>query len=185
MAEHAPHLPEPSARSSWSGNELVAALRDYGVAFLASEEAVMLPDVPAPELVRALVSSPEARLRLALIPLLLQNPELAVVVPTILRDLPAPAALTLQCFYTAAHLLQQTHRARLEQLLGPQPALPDWFSTEIGISSQGTPAERLQLLGRWQQERSGRYLNWTGSYEHAAQRFLSRLALEVEWGHLQ
>ncbi len=171
-----------TVRSPWTGDELVAVLRAYGVPFLASEElAAAPPALPAAELLAALASHPEARLRLALIPLLLRRPELVAAVPHAARQLPASAQFTLRSFYTAAYLLQQKHRTLLTARLGEQPALPDCFSVELGIPLQGTPDDRLHMLGRRQAEGSGRRLNWTGSYEHAAERLLTRLTREMEW----
>jgi len=64
------------------------------------------------QLVSRLASSPQARFRLALIPLFLKAPHYAPEATACHPTLYPEAQITLMCYYTAAHLLQKKHRTR-------------------------------------------------------------------------
>ena len=93
-----------------SPNQLTDELNRLDVYFLQGETVqVATGPMPPASLVMQLATSDEARLRLALIPLLLRHPEFADDVDWVVSQIPAAAQLGLQCYYMAAHLLQQKY----------------------------------------------------------------------------
>ena len=115
-------------------------------------------------LIAARAESDESRLRLSLIPLFLEYPEFAVHVGAVAKNLNLPARLTLQCYYTAAVWLGKKYQPH-------KKPLPDHFTKELNLSPTDDPDENLRLLARRHQELSGAYINWLGTYQHAAQRW--------------
>lgn len=165
-----------------SADRLVTELNRLGVHFVTGGEPEWsVPPLSPEELLTGLVSQSEARLRLALIPLLLTHPELATVVPEALARLPEREQLTLKLFYTAAVILQQCHAEQLRAFLGQYDPLPDRFAAELGMPSAGDCLDRLKYLGERHQALSGLAINWVGTYHHAADRLLRQLSLEVQW----
>ncbi|MCL4831459.1 MAG: hypothetical protein KJZ86_03425 [Caldilineaceae bacterium] len=169
-----------TAKTNHRQSELVDALDTLGVRFLRGGSGTPTTFVPA-TLLASLAASPEARLRLALIPLLLTHPEFAEDVPAALQILSSDAAVTLRCYYTAAHWLHLKYRTRLAAMCGQKPQLPDLFSEELRMPKQMTPDAALQALANRQQELSGRTLNWRGTYEHAIQNWLRFMEQEIRW----
>ena len=91
-------------------DHLVAELDLLGISYLSRLGAERASSVrPPAQLVADLVRQPSARVREALIAVLLAHPELAAAVPAALAELSPPEQLTLRVFYTAAVLLQQEH----------------------------------------------------------------------------
>jgi hypothetical protein len=162
-----------------SADRLVTELNRWGVHFVtggAPEWSV--PSLPSPELLAGLAAQSEARLRLALIPLLLVHPELAAIRPGALGRLSEREQLTLKYFYTAAVILQQFHAEQLWALLGRYDPLPDRFALELGIPTTEDCLDRLKHLGERHRTFSGLAINWVGTYRHAADRLLKQLSLE-------
>ena len=163
-------------------DQLVAELNTLGVHFVTgSSSPGPEPALPPTELLANLAQQSEARLRLAIIPLLLSRPDFAPAVPRALSQLNEPAQLTLKLFYTAAMLLQQLHASRLHGLLGRWEPLPDLFSEELGLRAEGGPQVRLKHLGERHHILSGLAANWVGTYAHAAERLMKRLEWEARW----
>ncbi|MBI3958743.1 MAG: hypothetical protein HY328_08035 [Chloroflexi bacterium] len=168
----AERTPQPS--------ELVDALNTLGVLFLcggAGAPRTIEPDA----LLAALATTPEARLRLALIPLLLAHPEFAEDVHDALLVLPSDVAVTLRCYYTAAYWLQLKYHTCLAAMRGQKPQLPDLFGEELHLPKQMTPDAALHALALRQQELTGRILNWRGTYEHAIQNWLCFVEHDNRW----
>ena len=164
--------------------QLVDALDALGVRFLRGGSGAPLCTQPA-ALLAGLAASAEARLRLALIPLLLAHPEFAHDARSALQQMSPAVAVTFRCYYTAARWLQVKHRGRLTACLGPVRPLPDLFGEELGLVAHTDPDAALRALGARQQALTGRGLNWCGSYEHAAQTWLRQLEQEAPWNRLQ
>lgn len=161
---------------------LVTELTRLSVPFLTGgEPAGTTASLSPEELVAGLITQTEARLRLALIPLLLVHPELAAVVSDVLPRLSPREQATLKLFYTAAVILQRDHAGQLQDLLDRYEPLPDYFAAELGIPITGDCLDRLEHLGERHRALSGRAINWVGTYRHAADRLLRRLALERQW----
>ena len=128
-----------------------------------------------------LAASDEARLRLALIPLLLTHPEFAAHSRAALRQTSSAAAVTFRCYYTAALWLQLRYQERLTACVGPFRPLPDLFGKELGLGPYTDPDGALQALAVQQQRLTGRALNWYGTYEHAVQTWLRQLEQQAQW----
>jgi len=154
-------------------SQLVSYLNRIGVEFLMSEEDFSEKIIDDSKLlIVGLACNHEARLRLALIPLFLQKPEIASILPLIVDDLPVSAQITLQCYYCASFYLQRKFKLRLKKLFGSQPLLPPLFIENLGLQTDGDPEENLKLLAQKHQLLTGRLINWYGTYEHAVQRLL-------------
>lgn len=171
-----------SGAASASAAQLVAALDALGVHFLHGGQAAALECSLEPtHLIRALATSSEARLRLALIPLFLRHPSFARYAALTYPHLPAAAQLLLACYYTAALLLQQKHQLALERLWGSQAPLPDLFSQRLALVLPDDPDQALATLAVRQAQLSGSLLNWRGTYEHAAHRCLAHWEKQQYW----
>lgn len=165
---------------SYQPTELVDALNTLGVIFLRGGDGV--PVTIAPDtFIAALAASPEARLRMALIPLLLTHPEFAADVDEALQSLSLDAGIVLRCYYTAAYWLQAKYRARLVSVCGLKAQLPNLFSAELNMAGYTEPDAALRALAVRQQEMTGRVLNWHGTYGHAAQSWLRFMEHKNRW----
>jgi len=162
---------------------LVAELEALGIRYLSRQTAYQADSVrPAERLLADLVRQPSARVRAAVIAVLLSHPAYANAMPDALKRLQPVEQLTLRVFYTAAVLLQQEHAERLRPFVAARwQWLPDMFSAELGLPAEGTPRERLAALGREHQRRTRAQINWVGTYENVAQRLLRRWELEAQW----
>lgn len=164
-----------------STDELVGALDARGVPFLTggmqSPRALALtPD----ELLLGLARDTDARVQLAVIPLLLVHPEYAEVVPAVASQLEGSNQLTFRFYYTAAYFLQRKYWGELSQVIGKHQMLPDLFSFLLAIQ-ETEPDAALVALGKRHQTLSGEPFNWRGTYEHAAKRLLKHLELRQTW----
>lgn len=162
--------------------DLARALDILDVPFIAGGSDSTTLQIPQPAVLMAsLAASDEARLRLALIPLLLRHPEFALQARAALRQM-TPAVLTgFKCYYTAAVLLQQKYQERLNALVGDTEPLPDLFSAELGVLGCSNPDDGLSALADRQKTLTGRLINWRGTYEHGAQRLLRTLEGRKQW----
>jgi hypothetical protein len=174
--------PLPSPRCPATSAQLAAALQRLGVSFLFSPLSPLI-DAPldSASLIAGLAASPEARLRQALIPLLLWRPDLAHYARQAEPLLPPRPRLFLQCYYTAAMLLQNMYASSLRLLGAGEDALPDLFSSRLGLSQAGDAHQRLARLAQRQAQLSGEQANWLGTYQHAASTFIHHLERETVW----
>lgn len=160
---------------------IVAELESLGIRYLSRRTFIQATGVRPPDVLLAdLVRQPSARVRSAVIAVLLAHPEHAAAVPAALEHLRPTERLTLQLFYTAAVLLQQEHAKRLRAFADGHQ-LPDWFSAELGLPQTAPPHERLEALGRQHRQRTQARVNWTGTYESVAQHLLRSWELEARW----
>ena len=134
--------------ASYSRESLVAALRERGVSYLAPRDAVA-GEAPATseQLLTALLCQNDSRLRLAMIPLLLREPELADCVPALTARLDPDLALELQTLYTAAVYLQRNWLSRLRIYLNSMELLPDLFSRQLELPP---PEDRFGKTGLYE-----------------------------------
>ena len=166
--------------NQFSGSQLANALDRFDVRFLLVEGDQDKSDPVCPEdLIAGLACSSEARLRLALIPLFLRQPQLGVLAQAVVKKIPQTAQVTLQCYYCAAYYLQKKYFRQLEKSFGRQTSLPPLFLEQMGLSAEGEVEEALVALAREQQLLTGRLINWRGTYQHAVQRLLSRRECEM------
>jgi len=164
-----------------SADELISTWNALGVHFLVGGESPPEAVLPPARLLAALAEQEDARLRLAIVPLLLYRPALACTVPETLSLLAEPALTRFKLFYTAAVLLQEEYAAALEKLTGQRVRLPERFSRELGVTSRGKPEARLKRLGERHRAVSGVAANWIGTYRHGAERLIRRLEWEAQW----
>jgi hypothetical protein len=165
-----------------AGDDLVDALNLLDVPFLAGGSPDGQPSaIPPGLLLIKLAASPEARLRLALIPLLLRHAEFVAHVDSALVEMPASALIGFKCYYAAAVLLQRKYWERLQNVVAPNVLLPPRFLAELAIPYPCNPDAGLKLLATCQASLTGRHINWLGTYEHAAQRFLTHIERQVRW----
>lgn len=171
-----------SAVGLLNANQLIIELNRLDVNFLQGETTDVITDpLPPATIMIQLSTSSEARLRLALIPLLLCHPEFVNDVRWVVTQIPPTAQVLMKCYYTAAHLLQQKYWGRLQALWGDATPLPDLFTAELGLSTFSTPEQGLQVLAERHQKLSGRAINWLGTYEHGAQRLLTHYECRQLW----
>ncbi|MEW5988462.1 MAG: hypothetical protein AB1791_17675, partial [Chloroflexota bacterium] len=116
--------------------QLVAELELLGVHYLSRQTDYQATQVRPPDvLITDLLRQPSARVRCALIAVLLIHPELSTAVPAALKCLAATESVMLKCFYTAAMLLQRQYADRLRPFIVKNWRwLPDLFSQELGLS---------------------------------------------------
>ena len=123
---------------------LVATLRDNGVSYLVPGDADTDEVLKSPlRLLSALLRQPDARLKLAIVPLFLRQPALAENVST----LAAPQSLELQTLYMSAVYLQRNWRSRLSIYLDDMTLLPDLFSRQMNLPP---PEERFGKTGLYE-----------------------------------
>jgi hypothetical protein len=163
--------------------QLVAELDLLGIRYLSRQSSDQATRVRSPQrLLADLVQQPHARVRGAVIALLLSHPEYAEAVPAALRELSARDRLTLQSLYTAAVLLQREYADRLRPIVGARWRwLPDLVSDELGLPSVGAPREKLRLLDLEMRYRTGATVNWMGSYEAVAKTFIRSRERQAAW----
>ena len=144
-----------------TGTQLTNALRALDVNFIMGGQSTSetLHKQPA-RLIPALAESDESRLRLSLIPLFLEHNKFALHVRTAAKKLDPAARLTLQCYYTAAVWLGKKYQQH--------GSLPDYFSRELGLHPGDDAEENLRTLAKRHKELSGTWVNWLGTYLHAA-----------------
>ena len=168
-------------RSHREEERVVAELELLGIRYLSRHtsdraERVRPPDVLLADLVR----QPSARVRAAVIAVLLAHPEYAEAMPAALERLRPAERRTLRLFYTAAVLLQQEYAGRLRAFVARQ-WLPDRFAVDLDLPGAASPRERLTALGRQHRQQTQAYVNWVGTYENVARRLLRSWEAEARW----
>jgi hypothetical protein len=164
-------------------DRIVAELERLGIRYLSREngEAAAQPWPPA-TLLADLMRQPSARVREAVIAVLLLHPTYAQAIPAAVAQLPEPEQMALRFYFTAAVLLQRQYADVLRpRLAKPWHWLPDLFSHELGVPGRGAPRERLERLGAAHRARTGRAVNWTGTYENVARKLIRRWQAEQQW----
>lgn len=161
-----------------SDDALVGALDALDVSFLMGGVQDEHTQTISPvQLLQGLAQSSDARVRSAIIPLLLRHPEFADAARVAASHLEGQAQSTLELFYTAALLLQKKYAERLSRLFGAQSRLPDLFSESLEIELSFEIQEALARVGERNAELAGLRMNYAGGYEHAARTWLDYL----EW----
>ena len=172
---------DPRVEDVGEEEQLVAELELLGIRYLSRRTPDRAKRVREPDaLLTDLMRQPSARVRNAVIAVLLAHPEYAEAVPAALERLRPAEQQTLRLFYTAAVLLQREYAERLQSfVVGRQ--LPDWFADDLGLPSAASPRERLVALGRRHRQQTQSVVNWVGTYENAARCLLHSWELEVQW----
>ncbi len=166
-----------------SPDVLTASINNHGLHFvvggISSDEP--LPRLSPAAILAGLSEQSDARLRMAIIALLLYRPDLAAFIPTAIGMLDGAGQQALKLFCTAAVLLQQIHDERLKRLIPQWQVLPDYFSQELNLPQTGSPQDRLFSLSLIHRRLSGLAANWMGTYQYAAERLMIGLEKEVSW----
>ena len=171
-------------RTQQWNDRLALELRRRGIRHMSIgqlEPGAQVPSIPSSTLLQGLAASSEARLRSALIPLLLRWPELANVAQLADHQLDGMAQITLRSFYTASAILQQRNAMRLLRLFGPQVALPDLFSADLGLPITRPLIDCLPALAARHAQLGEASVDWLGTYEHAAVGYLTMAEAEAAW----
>jgi hypothetical protein len=164
---------------SISGDDLVSELWAWDVRFLRGESFTDTPTLSPKIFLQLLAQSPEARIRLSIIPLLLKHPNFtkeAEIVDKEILDL--DSKLVFRFFYTASMLLQQIHIETLSRFLGNQMKIPNLFSNKLGINLPNNPHLAIINLSEHHKTLSGQKINWLGTYQHATDVWLKQLELQ-------
>ena len=160
---------------------LVAELELLGIRYLSRSTETRARRVRPPDALLAdLVRQPSARVRNAVIAVLLSQPDYAQAVPAALERLRFDEQQSLRLFYTAAALLQQAHAARLLPFVGDR-RLPDRFAAELDLPPTASTRERLGALGRRHRQETRTTVNWVGTYESVVRCLLRSWELEARW----
>lgn len=163
-------------------NQLIGEMDRLGVHFVVGDNLPETVNSLSPaELMAGLVVHNDARIRLSLIPVLLQYPEYSEFVQEALELLDDSQKVIFKLYYTAASLLQLVYCDQIEGLVEDSQVIYDHFSEELGITKEGTAKERLRELAKRHQEITKLPVNWYGTYHHAAKRILTRMQREREW----
>ncbi len=162
---------------------IVAELERLNIRYLSRLGGIAVEQVRSPEaLLAELMRQPSARVREAVIAVLLAHPAYSGAISAALAQLSPSEQMALRFYYTASVLLQRSYA----DLLRPHLAeswqwLPDFFSSELGVPEQGTPAERLAGLGAAHRVHAGSAINWAGTYENVARKLVRRWRAEQRW----
>lgn len=160
---------------------IVAELELLGIRYLSRRTSDRAERVRPPDALLAdLVRQPSARVRAAVIAVLLACPEYAADVPAALEQLRPAEQRTLRLFYTAAVLLQREYAEQL-RLFVAERWLPDWFAADLDLPDVASPRERLSALGQRHRQQTQADVNWVGTYENVVRCLLRSWELEVQW----
>ena len=137
-----------SSTSLVTGEQMASALHILGVNFLFGETSADAFLHKQPDrLIAVLAESHEARLRLSLIPLFLEHPEFSKHVRKAAQGLGKSTQVILQCYYTAAVLLQKKHCAELDLLIGKKQSFQIYFP-KLGFQTTADPEQDSSLAKR-------------------------------------
>ncbi len=162
--------------------QLVDNVNRIGIHFLVDESFSDSTETLTPaELLAGLAAQSDARMRLTLIAVLLQRSEFARYAHQAIALMDDPIELTFKLYYTAAHYLQMIYANQLKDVLGSYDKLPDYFSEELKIEKDNHASDQLRRLAERHKVITGIPLNWYGTYNHAAQRVITRLKKERAW----
>jgi hypothetical protein len=176
-----PDSAEQSPAEDRQEEQLIAELGLLGIRYLSRCTADRAERVRAPDALLAdLVQQPSARVRNAVIAVLLSHPDYAEAIPAALERLGPDDRQTLQLLYTAAALLQQEHAERLRSFVTGQQ-LADRFAADLELPHAASPRDQLAVLGRRHRQRTRTVVNWVGTYENVVRRLLRSWELEIQW----
>jgi hypothetical protein len=164
-------------------DSIVAELEQLDIRYLSRQGSDAGARVRAPAMLLAdLMRQPSARVREAVIAVLLAHPAYAQAIPAALAQLSPSEQLALRLFYSAAVLLQRQYADMLRPYVAERwQWLPDLFSQELGVATQGTPQERLSRLGATHRAHTRSAINWAGTYDNVARKLVRRWSLEHRW----
>ncbi len=175
--------PTPSSQLLYQDDGfLVAGLERNGVRHLSvAEPGATYAAIDATALISRLAGHPDPRLREALIPLFLRQPDLAKLVPGLVDKLDPSEANVLRHFYTAAVYLQRLWLTTLGMHLGRFPLLPDHFGEatyHLPPPGEHFGEAGLRRLAEINADKTG--FEWLSVYQTTMNLFLQQLSLDGE-----
>lgn len=167
-------------------DQLVEELSQLGITYLSNRSSFPSASPRSPEeIIADCVQQPSSRVRTAAIALFLLHPQLSARLPQALALLDDESRQLLKVFYTGAVYLQKLYYEELYPLVEKHwDWLPDFYGTELGLSSNHTPRKALQQLGRVHQVLTHSMTNWAGTYENAALHLIRYKQRELQWNQL-
>ncbi len=169
------------AEATRAEERLVAELELLGIHYLSRLTSERAQSVrPPAALLADLVQQPSARVRAAVIAVLLLHPHFARAMPAALSRLPLDDQVTLQLFYTAARLLQQEHAEQLRPL-APGRRLPKRYAADLGLPGAAPVREQLAALAERHRQATRSELNWAGTYESVARSLVRSWEAARRW----
>ena len=132
-------------------------------------------------LLAGLAIESNARMKWALVALLLQRPQLAGSAAGALELLDAEAKEIFKVYYASACYLQSAYSNELNTYLPNASIIPDLFSVEFDIPPQHSAEIKLKALAQQHERISGQEFNWHAAYHHVAAKVIRRLKKESRW----
>jgi hypothetical protein len=170
-------LPAPAYHDDMT---LLATLDAHGVRHLSlAEPAAAYVTLDDTDLMGRLASHADPRLREALIPLFLRQPDLAARATELIQRLEPAAADTLRHFYTVAVYLQRLWLSTLRLHLGSFPLLTDQFGQpyyHLPAPDEKFGEAGLRGLARLYADKTG--MDWLSVYQTTMNLFLQQLNLD-------
>lgn len=161
-------------------DQLVSELWARDVQFLRGRTS--LPSVillSNAKLIALLAESSDPRVCFSLISLFLRHPEYSAYVREANNMLTTRSSqIALQFYYIAAVFLQKKYLQRIQNIMGEQEQLQDIFSKELGFTPDTEPDIALAQLAEQHHLSTGQFVNWLGTYEHAADVWLRQMELQ-------
>lgn len=163
-----------------SEDQLVTELWARDVQFLRGRTSLpsiaLLSDA---KLIAALAESSDPRVCFSLIPLFLRHPEYSAYAREANDLLTTKSSKNmLHFYYTAAVFLQKKYIQRIQNVMGEQRELQNIFSKELGFVPDIEPDLALAQLAKQHHLSTGQFVNWLGTYEHAADVWLRQMELQ-------
>lgn len=160
--------------------QLVSELWARDVQFLRGRTslpaAITISDA---SLIASLAESSDPRVCFSLIPLFLRHPEYSEYVLEAKKLLSSQAGIiALKFYYTAAVFLQKKHIERIQNVIGEYKNLQDYFSQDLSFTPDKEPDRALIQLAEQHRLITGQFVNWLGTYEHAADIWLRQMELQ-------
>jgi hypothetical protein len=171
----------PTQSSTVHDDELVGELDALGVHFISGGDGRSRRQLSEAELLAGLAASPDTRVQLATIPLLLARPEVAQGAVAAVAQLLWQPRLLLCCYYTAAFYLQRKYASTLQAARLPSEPLPNLFAVMLQLPTYTTAEDGLRNLAQRQRQLCGNTVNWLGAYEHALQLLLRQREMAQRW----
>lgn len=165
-----------------SSDDLVNSINLMGIVFFPSSIKSNHADLLPPEIIFAELSMHEdVRMRLAIIAILLQRPDLASFAANAMAKISINYKNTFMVYYTAACLLQQIYADEWNKIFETYVPIPDKYSGDLNLSKKGTAEDRLRELSKRQAEITGMPLNWFGTFSHTGRRIIEWLKKQQSW----
>jgi hypothetical protein len=171
---------------------LVSALRAWGIDYLTAGAARRpAPTIAPAPLLHRLADCQQARIRDAIISLLVLHPELAEVIPSALATADQETREQLSTLVLAALYLQRIWLTQLTLALGHPPQFPEalfaalWQARRLPPPALGYGEAGLRALEAEEQRRRGVSYHFSGDWQNQVQQLiLQQWAAQRRAGHI-